>query len=131
MPKKKIATMYSKEVLSTLEDTIKGLMLRPGTKCEIRFDIGFMQSECRAQGLAVTLEFIKGLIKSYCESMRSKTSRIVDLEFEDISPRVFQVAFTVRIFDKDALPVIDQKFADKVAVSNGDWVTARAKEKQF
>ena len=113
-----MATMTTLEILS---DSLKGMILRPATQCEMEFDIGKIQAICAEAGTKLRMEQITDMIEKYCVLIQRNNPRVIGLETKRVSPKVLLAIFIVRLFDADNLPVVDEKFADKLVVSKGEW----------
>jgi hypothetical protein len=112
--------------LVTLDDSIKKILLSSGTKCEYDFDLRKIERTCQEGNSLLTQKVIKTAILHYCDALK-KNTRVISMEVENLSSMVLRVIFTLKNFDNDDLPLMDEDDL-RTVISLGEWRNGAGQE---
>jgi len=105
----------------TVAETFKELLMAAATKYEFQFDLQAASDNLKKIGLPFSPKDIENAFLTFCGVLKTRNKRIRDMEVSHPSENVLVVAFTLRIFDGDELPLIDEGAAQQLMVGTDNW----------
>ena len=115
------------QALDDLTGCLKGLIVRPATRCELVFDIAEIRRVFLEYGAPVETTDIVSLIQDYCDILRKRNSRVLAMKVDNSTAGTLKVTLDVQLFDNDELGPIDEAFIRKAVVSVGQWMKGSGK----